>query len=235
MQWMKMLGCLLVAAITTQAQAGIMLERTRNPDPAPGLISWTVSVVGDGENVSTASQLVITQREVHQVFAVQTDRSARDVDKTPPLWVDDWNQFDTSIIIPDSDILTVIAPNLRESNDGSNLAGLDLPGPFPGTNPAIGLGEFDMGTDGALSLLPEAQAERVDLMQVVLSVKRPGDVAGQALSSVDTTPALLSGMFFGSGDSRGGVPLSIELPVPEPASAALFMGMGAVAMLRRRR
>ncbi len=64
--------------------AALLLEVSQNPNPAPGLMHFTISVVGDGENVVTVLQVKI-DGATHQVWAVQTDRSALPDDLTPPL------------------------------------------------------------------------------------------------------------------------------------------------------
>ena len=206
------IGCMAIALFAVQAPAAIFLEFTPNPIPAPGLASFLVSVVGDGENVSTIAELNVTG-DVHQIWAAGADRSAIPEDLSTVLWPPQWDLFDTHILVPE-DAMLIRLGNLSEKNDGSNPVNLDLEGPFGDqTKPSIGLGGLTINSDGAFTLRPEFVLPRLELLQLVIL---EGGIAHVELKA------------FGS-ITRDGTALQIWTPEP---TAGLLLGLGLLAMPR---
>ena len=220
-----MLATVMMAGV---AQAGLILEITQNPDPASGLESFTVTAIGtEGEVVATIGNLALVG-DVHQVWPLGGTRTAVPEELSGGLWDSAWDQYDTHLLIPESDILTMQA-TLMETNDGADPAGLNLVGPFgPTSNPTVGLGMLTMDMtngDAGLALMPDAQQARVDLLQVV--------IPKGSSENVKINVMLLGSQSLDAGVAFHDIPL---LAIPEPGSlAGLLIGTGVFALQRRRR
>lgn len=168
-------------AVATNSFAAIMLNVTQNADPAPGLESYTVEVLGTGGTaVSTLSGFELTG--VHQVWnnaiagadAIQTP-NAGDTDGT--FGNSAWGPADTHILSL-ADFNGSPGLGTEESNDGSNPAGIDLvPGnpAFAGFTGSAGLGGLrfvdennsDNDLQAGLAFL-SPQPQSVAFLQVVV-------------------------------------------------------------------
>ncbi len=199
--------------ITADSRAELWLETSLNPSPAPGLASYTLTLVGDGENIVTIAGLEV-HGLVHQVWAEQSDYSVFPEDLDSPLWDSQWDIYDTHLLITDDQRLTNFG-EIIETSDGSNPAGLDLKGLFPGTEPIVGLGTFKMSRDGAIALVPESQTPRVELMQLVVPADQCVDVSLVAFGST----------------SRDGAPIHFVCPEP---TAGLILAAGFFMAPRRK-
>ena len=219
----NVVAAVVLMVIAGAAKAELMVEITQNPDPAPGLESFTVTAVGVGEVLLTIGNVEIVG-DVHQVWPVNGNQTATPEDLNDGTWKSEWDKFDTHFLIPDTDILTMLA-TLMETNDNSDPANLNLEGPFgPNTNPMVGLGMLAMdmsnNQDQGIALDTHAQQERVDILQVV------------TLADADV---------FINVELRGTQTLSgadISRPlndVPEPGTFAAVLLVGGVFASQRRR
>ena len=230
----SLLCALVMGAVAAQGNAELLLTARQEADPAPGLQRWIVSgtATAPGEAVVTIAKLRIDGL-VHQVQPfdrlfppAQQTLSTEDLPASS-LWNKDWDVLDTHYLVDlnaskqDPDIVTLLG-FMQETNDDSDPAGLNLPVVRnPDTEPAVGLGIFEMDDDGAFALQERLRGPNTDLLQVVIP---------------EGTQVTVRAELFGSEDRSGTATLGeVVLPVPEPASAMLIAGLGSVALLRRRR
>ena len=211
-----LLGTLAVLLCVGSAQAAISFSITQNAAPAPGLDSYTVTVLQDDgiRPIAVMSDLNITG--THNV-----DANSGPVTQAED-WVDGllmdatWAKYDTHLLLDDTQIASTFGSAITETNDGSDPAGLNL---FKLAAATEGVGSFGNPVGGTQdSLLILNGGFSLDLLQVVVP-------AG-------TTALMDIGIVYGEDSIKEEF---VDVPiVPEPATMSLLV-LGGVALLRRRR
>lgn len=215
---------IIALTLSSVGNAAIIGTVTQNPDPAPGLVSFTIGATGtEGEIVNSFADINVLG-PVHNVtaFASAPSITVGDWDDVSPfLGNPAWRIFDTHLLFDltnnPSQIVGLLGNAPTETNDGSNPVGLALvQGGFPAT---VGVGSYGGQTNAdQFALTPAAASSHVDFLQVVYVV---GQVPTARLVAFDTT-----------GRSQ-----LLEIPVtaiPEPSTMALA-GLSLIGLVLRRR
>ena len=207
----------LMFAFVATVYGGATLQFTANPAPAPGLESYTITVVStDGSNLVTFSDIHIDD-PVHNVWGFGNDPVTTMAADFPSTFLKaEWAAYDTHLLVPESDMLTQLGSPLDEGNDGSNPAGLslELDPPFAGFLPVVGVGA------SSFALVPAAQATSVDLFQMVATE-----------GSVRWGWGSPSPICYVVNERLERFPLYAP---PEPATVSL-LALGSLVLLRRRK
>lgn len=212
-----------VLATASLASAGVVIEVTQLPDPAPGLNAFTVTAVGtEGRTVASIASLSLTGG--HQVWenaiAGASQSTPKAVDLEGTFWNAAWNALDTHFLIDPAVNITSPGFGVTEANDASNPASLSLPGPtpfeaFPGV---AGIGTLNFtGVAPQVTLTPAQPS--IDFLHVVVPANQS---------------AVLNVRFVDSSASAFIDFNDFVIAVPEPSAMAL-LAVGGLGMFRRRR
>ena len=153
------LALLVVLALASPSFAGIWLNWTPLPEPAPGLTAFMVSAVDDGGALTTVSDISIDGL-VNNVWDYTNTPTTSIENCTGLAWVPAWTAMDTHAVYTGDDLISSLGDPLVETNGGGTV----LSGPFPGYDGTMGLGTFGQ-ISGTIAF--EATT-RFDLVQLVL-------------------------------------------------------------------
>lgn len=211
------LATLCVASLAT---AGVMVQTVQNADPAPGLESYTVKLIGtDGASVSTVRQFVLTN--VHQVFenVLGNGDTPRFGDAAGTFGNAAWTPLDTHLLaLPPFNNSPGWLP--VETNNGTNPAGISLApsnpafAAFPGS---AGIGELRFtdstnpsnNLEATLAFLAP-QPSTVDFLQVIVQA---GQQANLKMFVEDSNVAGTSFDLLIGGDVPPILPVAVGSPV----------------------
>ncbi len=203
------------------ANAGVMVNVVQNDDPAAGVNSFTVQLVGtDGAAVSTVRGFDL--QGVHQVFenAAGNGDTPRAGDTEGTFGNPAWTPFDTHILsIPAFNSSPGWLP--VETNDETNPAGIDLtPGnpafaTFPGT---AGIGEmrFTDSNNSANDLeatiaFLAPQPATVDFLQVIVPAGQFATL-NMILEDSNVNRVDIVDLMIGTDGGGGGDPIAVGTP-----------------------